>query len=331
MNGSEADRHRAVSSARERADTLLEDVLSATYEDLGTAVCDRITAQGGPPELCEPDLALDRLLASAHRQMGVAIVKRISAVTMERKGSPSSLSERNSPHRDLRDRPAELRLRHRQKVLTLGRLFRTPDMQQALRSALMSLEELHDLLEHREGRESAAGLMSKVIYRLGAMPSQHVSPASTRADDGYEDAVKACLDAPARRLAHRLHDIRRLTFEDLASYLPKHGNRVLESLGGATEVVQDLRHDVERALDEAVVLEDAIEAVMSASNDFCGADLQSATLEGISLRGVIWNLDTVWPVGWEDCIRRSSLPRNEAETELVIAAEPCARSMHADV
>ncbi|MEU2722125.1 hypothetical protein [Streptomyces smyrnaeus] len=330
-DGNEAERPEFSGPATGGADTLLEEMLSSTYQDLGTAVGDRLAARGGPPELCDPDLALDRLLASVHRQTRVAIDNRLSAGHAERKNSLDALAKRKFPYQELRDRPADLRLKHRQKALTLVELFRAPNRTHTLRSAVSYLEELHGLLELSGEREFAEELMGKVVHRLDAIPRPYVSPSTARPGDGYEDAVRAHLDAPARRLAHRLQGIRRLLHEVVASYLPGDGGRTAESLGGATETVQDLCNDVERALEEAVALEAAIEAVVSASNDFCGADLNSAALEGVSLTGIIWNLDTVWPAGWEERILRTSLPRNEAETELVVAAEPSAQSMHADV
>ncbi|MBQ1160426.1 hypothetical protein KBZ21_20350 [Streptomyces sp. A73] len=338
MDGNETERRTEFSGlVKGGAETLLEEILSSTYQDLGTAVSDRLAAQGGPPELCDPDLALDRLLASVHRQTRVAIDNRLSAGHAERRNSLDALAKRKLPYQELRDRPADLRLKHRQKALTLVELFRAPNRTHTLRRALSYLEELHSLLEFSGERESAgergfaADLMGKAVHWLDAIPRPYVSPATARPSDGYEDAVEAHLDAPARRLAHRLQGIRRLLHEVVASYLPERGGRTAESLGGATEAVQDLCNDVERALEEAVALEAAIESVVSASNDFCGADLNSAALEGVSLAGIIWNLDTVWPAGWEERILRTSLPRNEAETELVVAAEPSAQSMHADV
>ena len=62
---------RTTDGAGDPRHIVLDHLLAVVHDQLGVAVNDRINAQGGPPELRNPDLALDRLLAATHGK-GVA-------------------------------------------------------------------------------------------------------------------------------------------------------------------------------------------------------------------------------------------------------------------
>jgi len=42
------------------------------------------------------------------------------------------------------------------------------------------------------------------------------------------------------------------------------------------------------------------------ADDFIGADLRSASLDGVSLEGIRWSTATRWPADWEERIRAGS-------------------------
>ncbi len=55
-------------------------------------------------------------------------------------------------------------------------------------------------------------------------------------------------------------------------------------------------------------------------NDYQGCDLRSLDLEWMPLEGVRWSVDTVWPINWDERVRRAS--ETEAPGVFVIRAEP---------
>ncbi|MEU9015724.1 hypothetical protein AB0D12_39850 [Streptomyces sp. NPDC048479] len=63
---------------RDSADVQLDLLLASVHEQLEIVVADALMGRGGPPELHDPDRALGRLLASAHRQTAAAVGQRLA-------------------------------------------------------------------------------------------------------------------------------------------------------------------------------------------------------------------------------------------------------------
>ncbi|MFD6548657.1 hypothetical protein [Streptomyces sp. NPDC058398] len=84
------------------------------------------------------------------------------------------------------------------------------------------------------------------------------------------------------------------------------------------------------AVSEATALAKAVAEVEQASNDFVGADLTNAQLEGLLLDGILWDDTTRWPPKWEIRVRHASLLCDEEEGIRVVAAEGSDTVVHAD-
>ncbi|WP_458246910.1 hypothetical protein [Streptomyces sp. MAI_2237] len=313
----------------------LDHLLAAVHDQLGVAINDRINAQGGPPELRTPDLTLDRLLAATHRNLGSAVDRRLS------QDARDALNQRNSspqPHPagrvTLPRRPAAIRVKYREEALRLVQRYWPQDLAKALRAAVRMVQDLCDLLsDATQPLGSADVVLDQLRTQLEGMSQlpQPPRPASGAAQMDYLGAVEAVLAGPAERLAGELHSIRELLDEEVAPTVAALETAGRSYLFGVNAVTQDLIDDLARSCEEADALARAVAEVEQASNDFIGADLTGAQLDGLLLEGILWDATTLWPPQWEIRMRRASLPCDEEEGILVVAAEGSGSVLHAEV
>ncbi|MFC8512773.1 hypothetical protein [Streptomyces sp. NPDC057257] len=312
----------------------LDALLARAHERLGTAVTDRITAQGGPPELRSPDLALDRLLAAAHRSVGTAVTRRRSRETraaLDRRDL--ALEARLAKRGPLSGRPSPVRVKYRQQALRLAHRYWPTDLAQGMRAAVHTVQSLSELLE--DSSQSAARVESVVdqlreqLRQLSRLPKPHRSPVTLTGLD-YLVAVESTLAGPADRLLQDLHRVQQLLDEVLGPAIATLGTSPPGYLYGVDAVAQDLIDDLTQGCDQADALARAVAEVERASTDFVGADLSSARLDGVLLEGILWDATTAWPGEWETLVRRASLPSGEDVGILVVAAEPCDHAIHAE-
>ncbi|MDH6455500.1 hypothetical protein M2155_007999 [Streptomyces sp. SAI-119] len=331
MTGNEA---RAQNGTGHRHHVDLDTVLKTVHHRLGIAVSDRLNAQGGPPELRTPDLALDRLLAATHRTLGTAVGRRLS------RDACDALTQRSatlSPHRAARGalshRPAAIRVKHREEALRLVRRYWPCDIAETMRAAIRIVQDLGALLDDTTQPLSYAdAVLDKLRSRLEAssqLPEPH-RPAPASAPVDYLGAIEAALADPAERLADELHGIKELLEEELAPTIA-----TLETAGcsypfGVSTVAQDLIDDLARGCEEADALARAVAEVERASNDFVGADLTNVQLDGLLLDGILWDDTTLWPPHWETRVRRASLLCDEEGGIRVVAAEGSHFVVHAE-
>jgi hypothetical protein len=311
------------------ADTTLSTLLSAAKAQLTTAVRDRLMAQGGPPDLADPDRALDRLLTSAHREIGTAV-----AIRLEQQHNPapsaSDLLPEHPPRiadRGLKDRPASIRLRHRDQTRRMLARYWPSDLTTALRAALHILGPLSTLWDQDFPCTIPGDFADQVTARLDeVLRLPHPSSRATGRTPGYVRAAEDHLAPPAAELFVVVHSAKEM-FEDELVPLLQAGAAIGD--GGVSDVAQDLADDLERARRAADALVRARTEVEAASSDFTGADLRDAELEGVPLQGVRWDAATIWPALWEATVRRASLPQGD-DGVLVIAAEPHDSAVPAD-
>ncbi|WP_324790434.1 hypothetical protein [Streptomyces sp. H51] len=310
----------------------LDTLLKATRDRLGTAVNDRINAQGGPPELRTPDLALDRLLAATHRTLGTGVDRRLS------RDACDALTRRSaalSPHLTARGalsrRPAAIRVKHRQEALRLVRRYWPCDLAATMRDAILTVQDLGDLphdTTHPLGYADA--VLDKLRSHLEALSQLPEPHTAAFAPLDYLGAIEAALADPAERLVGELHSIRELLEEELAPTIATLDTADRSSLFGVSTVAQDLVDDLARGCEEADALARAVAEVERASNDFVGADLTNVQLDGLLLEGILWDDTTLWPPPWEPRVRRASLLCNEEEGIKVVAAEGSNSVVHAE-
>ncbi|MEU9313615.1 hypothetical protein [Streptomyces sp. NPDC048256] len=158
------------------------------------------------------------------------------------------------------------------------------------------------------------------LERVFQLPEPHRPPMSLTGLD-YLDAVESDPADPAERLAGGLHAIRELLDEELAPTVAALDPGGRPYLFGVDAVAQDLIDDLAVACEEADMLARAVAEVERASNDFVGADLSSAKLDGVLLEGILWDAITLGPAQWETRVRHASLPCGEEEGILIVAAE----------
>jgi len=159
--------------------------------------------------------------------------------------------------------------------------------------------------------------------------------ARARARDRDRDLAldrDRALDRALARAHARAHDLARGLARDLD--LARARDRDLDrALDRARALAHDLAHDLDlaraRALDLARALardlaRDLVHENLDArsadptsllglrdvldqvADDFIGADLRSASLDGVSLEGIRWSTATRWPADWEERIRAGS-------------------------
>ncbi|MEH0416092.1 hypothetical protein [Streptomyces sp. B21-083] len=321
--------------ANSRRDETLDTLLATIHGRLGIAITDRISAQGGPPDLRTPDLALDRLLAAAHRSTGAAVSHRLSRDASAALAQRSSaLQARLAARGQLSRRPASIRVKHRGQALRLAHAYWPVDLTRAMRTAVRILQDLHDLLcdstQSLDRADTALDQLREHVELMSRLPQAHRNSVTPTGLD-YLDAVQSVLAYPAERLVSELHDIRDILDEELAPTIA-----TLEAAGhtylfGAEAIAQDLIDDLAHGFEAADALAKAVAEVERASNDFIGADLTNAKLDGVLLEGILWDRTTLWPAQWETRVRRSSLPCDEEEGILIVAAEGSNSVVHADV
>ncbi|MFG2351525.1 hypothetical protein [Streptomyces phaeochromogenes] len=317
-----------------RRDDELDALLAATHDQLAIAITDRLNAQGGSPELRTPGLALDRLLAATHRSLGGAVNRRLSrdACTALAQRNPA-LQARLAARGALAHRPAAIRVKHREEALRLVHAYWPFDLANAMRDAVRIVEDLCGLLgDTTQPLGHADTVMDKLrmhVERMARLPEPHQS-LNTPAGLDYLDSVESALADPAERLAHELHSIRELLDEELAPTIAALETAGRAYLFGVDAVAQDLIDDLAHGCEEADALARAVVEVEQASNDFVGADLTNAKLDGVPLEGILWDATTLWPAQWETRVRRASLPCDEEEGVLIVAAEGSHSVVHAE-
>lgn len=308
------------------SDRELDDILAAAHRRLGSAVNERLTAQGGPPEVRDPDRTLDRLLSATHRQVGRAVSRRTHTWSHE-DGPNGSPAGRHEASWKPADRPAATRLKHRRETLRILESFGQWDPATELKRALIGLEDLSDLIVLKHFHRASNAFIDVVTALEGVLCILPRIRSSPPLDGGYQHAVLEHVRSPVTRLASKITSIHRFTHGELGPRILSTSSLDHDARGSALEMIQDMCDDVRRALDFTPAVEDAIAEVRRACDDFCGFDLHSMDLEEIPLEGVRWSRDTIWPADWEARIRRSSLPANGSDTELVVVAEPSDREV----
>ncbi|MFE5680247.1 hypothetical protein ACFQ7B_35615 [Streptomyces erythrochromogenes] len=311
----------------------LEALLASTYRDVGTAVRDRLAAQGGVPELRDPDAALARMLWSAHQTIGTAVAERLTRETGQdddEQHRPSAA--RFPPHGPLAGRLASVRLKYRREALHLAHVYWPSDLITVIRAALSTVESLTQLLEAGELLPEASSFTTTLQQQLAQIalpaPQDHRRPDQTGAD--YLTEVELFLESQSVPLQHDLQSAQHLLGGELAALLDAAAFET-DFLLGADTVAQDLVDDLEQAHGKAQALRIAVTAVERASSDFVGEDLSQANLQHVLLKGVRWDAATLWPEEWEGLIRRASTPASGEEGVLIIATEPHRSAVAADV
>ncbi|NBM19534.1 hypothetical protein GUY61_28925 [Streptomyces sp. GC420] len=299
----------------------LDVLLACVHAQLGIAVHDRLMAQGGVPELRDPDLALDRLLASAHRTAGKAVTARLARES--RQGRDHRVEPLEADHM-LAGRPATVRLKYRRDALRIARAYWPRDLVGAVQATLRLLGELSEVLDAAQDR---TGYAREVVEQLDArlaevlrLPQPRRRPAALTGTD-YLATVEIFLARQAEQLFYDVERARQLLDEELTPLLPTIDDAA-GYLSGAEAVAQDLADDLEQVKNLAVALSRAVAEVEKISSDFVGADLRHANMDGVLLEGIRWDAATIWPEGWEALIRRASLPVGGEHGILIIAAEP---------
>ncbi|WP_232838700.1 hypothetical protein [Streptomyces geranii] len=315
-----------------RRDEDLDILLKTMHRRLGIAVVDRLNAHGGPPELRTPDLALDRLLAATHRATGKAVSRRLSRDAHAAQHN-SVLQARLGARGPLARRPAMIRVKYREEALRVVHSYWPFDLAEAMRTAVRIVQDLCDLLNDSA---QPLGRVDTVVEQL----REHLEGMSRRPEPlrpqaaftglDYLAAVESALADPAERLANELHSVRELLDEELAPSVATLKATGRAYLFGVGAVAQDLVDDLTHGCGDADALARVVAEVEQASNDFVGADLTGAKLDDVPLEGILWDATTLWPAQWETRVRRASLPSDEEQGVLVVAAEGCGSVVHAD-
>ncbi|WP_327667985.1 MULTISPECIES: hypothetical protein [unclassified Streptomyces] len=298
----------------------LDALLATAHQQLEVAVNDRLMAEGGIPELRDPDLALDRRLGVVHRTVGSAVTARLARHTPNTADDRTSIPGMSfSAASTLANQPPAVRLKHRSQALELVRVYWPRDLSMVLQACLRLVADLAQI----QDEEELEAQVHHTARRLGAhfdeilgMRYRHRRTPSDGPE--YLASVDAFLVAPARQLLYEVHSAQQMLGDAPEHFL------------GVSEVVQDLADDLEQAHRQAKSLSRAVAEVEKASNNFIGADLGSADLEGVLLKGIRWDADTCWPQQWETLIRRASLPAVDEDGVLIVIAEPCDSAVPAD-
>ncbi|MER5766499.1 hypothetical protein [Streptomyces sp. NPDC001985] len=306
----------------DRLDALLADA----HRQVGIAVYDSLMSQGGPPEPCDPDLALSRLLAAAHRRTLAAVVRRADRVREEvrvRRGPSAGCGSVLMRH------PAAVRLKYREETLRMARAYWPRELEVTVRRALEAVLELVARLEEGRVPEESGAVPARVAAALGDVLSLPQAPPRPPALTGYDypEVARARLAARAGRLMDAARGARGLLEAEL---LPRLGDGPVPWTG-ALEVARDLADDLEAAGQSAQSLLAAVVETEEAGDDFRGADLSAVALEGVRLEGIRWDAGTVWPPGWERRIWRVSLATGDGPGVLVVGPEPHDSAVAADI
>ncbi|WP_404199735.1 hypothetical protein [Streptomyces tauricus] len=313
-------------------DNALDALLATMHRRLGTAVVDRLNTHGGPPELRTPDLALDRLLAATHRATGHAVSHRLSRNDYANQRD-SALQASLGPRGHLVRRPATIRVKYREGALRLVHNYWPFDLAEAMRTAVRIVQNLCDLLDDStqplSSADTAVEQLREHLESISRRPQPHRSQTAP-SDLDYLNTVESILADPAERLADELHSIRELLDEELASSVTALQATGRSYLFGVGAVAQDLIDDLIHGCKHADALAKVVAEVERASNNFIGADLTNAKLDDVPLEGILWDATTLWPAHWETRVRRASLPSDEEQGVLVIAAKGCDSVVHAD-
>ncbi|MBD0710910.1 MULTISPECIES: hypothetical protein [unclassified Streptomyces] len=308
----------------------LEDVLALAHGALRVAVRDRLSAQGGLPELRDPDLALSRTLARMHRALGTSVSPRLTRPPgPDREGAPAGHLESGllSLSHPLADRLAPVRIKYRHHALQTALSYGITDLMPTLAGARRITENVIGLLEFEDNDlqvRASVQRLEKLLEQVENLVEE--PPATTKpTPPDYLSAVRQSLEVHARPLLRAVHDAHRLLREELVPMLAEP-----DSAMDSEMLTRDLSDDLDQAWAKAHDLSGAVKAVQKASNDFVGQDLRQANLEGARLAGVRWDASTTWPEEWEPLIRRASAPVDEEPGVLVIAAEPSTTRVPAD-
>lgn len=311
-------------------DEILDTVLASAHQGIGTAVHCRLSGRDGPPELRDPDLALTRVLASAFRQVGLATVARLQPEPATENAAPRKTHTTSSAQDDglLSHLPAT-RLKYRYAALEAVRAIGPRELLRVAGDAVSCAQQLSFLLSEGERCAEVQDSIQKLrrylkeILRLPT-PSRKSTPL---AGQDYLGSVTEQLARRTDRITAAARSIRRLMEPELLSCIEQTDEELIpQAMLGAAEVAQDISDDLARILAETEQLIRITNVVEQASNDFCGADLRDASLHGIPLDGVLWDLGTEWPPEWECHIRDSSVPAGDNYGVLVIEHSSVIRS-----
>ncbi|MGW1116677.1 hypothetical protein ACWD5B_06150 [Streptomyces tanashiensis] len=310
-------------------DQNLDVLLAAAHSSLCDAVHDRLSAQGGPPELRDPDLVLSRTLAAVHRALGTSVSQRLTRPAgLEHEGAfTSHLESRLPPGHPLSGRLAPVRIKYRRHALQTAQSYGIKDLMPTLAGARRITENVIGLLETENPGTQVRPLvkhLEKLLEQVEHLTERPRATTKPTAPD-YLCAVKESLEVHAQPLLRALHNAHQLLREELVPMLVEPDSAIDSEM-----VTRDLADDLEQAWVKANDLSRAVAIVQTVSSDFVGEDLRQAKLEGTLLAGVRWNATTTWPEEWEPLIRRASMPAEKEPGVLVIAAEPSNTKVPAD-
>ncbi|MEW2069717.1 hypothetical protein [Streptomyces sp. NPDC007346] len=313
-----------------RCDRALDELLAASNQALALAVQDRLSAQGGAPELRDPDVTLGRMLATAHRGLGASVFRRLTHLgSPEREQSSTEYLGPFPPHgHPLADRLAPVRIKYRSDALQAAQSYGLEELMPALAGARSITETVISLLEFEEADtqvHASVQQLGHLLEQAGRLTERPPTDTAAPPSSDYLVAVEESLQTHAAPLQRAVHDARQLLREELVPMFA-----AFDSNMDAEMVTRDLADDIEQAWSKAHDLSRAVAMVQKVSNDFVGEDLRQARLEGTFLTGVRWNASTTWPEEWEPLIRRASTPLEAEPGVLVIAAEPSNTMVSAD-
>ncbi|MFD5753157.1 hypothetical protein [Streptomyces sp. NPDC127033] len=309
----------------------LDALLKAAHKSLGVAVHDRLSAQGGIPELCDPDLALSRTLSAAHRVLGTSVSQRLihEAGPEDEEAFTEHLEDCLPPDHPLADRLALVRIKYRGRALQTAQAYGLKDLMPALAKARAITEDVISSLEIEDTDTQihiSVQQLERLLEQAGRLTERRPPTTIRSPAPDYLRAVEESLEIHAEPLLRAVRNAQQLLQEDLVPMLADPDSAVDSEM-----VTQDLADDLEKAWVKAHDLSRAVAIVQAVSNDFVGEDLGQAKLQGTLLAGVRWNASTTWPEEWEPLIRRASTPAKKEPGVLVVAAEPCDTRVSADM
>ncbi|MEV4191254.1 hypothetical protein [Streptomyces toxytricini] len=314
----------------------LDALLRSAHQHLGWAVGDRITAQGGAPELRDPDLALGRLLAAAHRATGAAVEQRLNR-NANQAGARRSVSEAPfSQYRLLSGRRATTRLKYRREALDLAHTYWPRDLTLVMRAALSTVEKLSDFLDAGETPAGVGWFVERLAEQLAhvdVLPVPQDRPRAAQAGADYVMDVKTLLESHVEQFLRDVRNAQHLMQDELVPLLDPNDpdGPEIDCFVGADAVAQVLAEDLELAHDKAQALHRVVVAVERVSSDFVGEDLSQSKLDHVPLKGIRWDAATLWPEEWAALIRQASTPASGEQGVLIVATEPHDIAVAADV
>ncbi|MEU9298587.1 hypothetical protein [Streptomyces sp. NPDC048266] len=311
----------ARATSRQCSDQGLDELLTAAHSSLRDAVHDRLSAQGGTPELRDPDLALSRTLAAVHRVLGTSVSQRLTQPAgPDREGeSTSHLEPRLSPGHPLASRLAPVRIKYRRHALQAAQSYGIKELMPTLAGARRITENVIELLEFEDAGTEVRPLVQHLERLLEQVEhlAEHPPATTEPTTPEYLCAVRESLEIHAQPLLRAVFNAHQLLREELVPMLVEPDSALDSEM-----VTRDLADDLDQAWVKANDLSRAVAIVQAVSNDFVGEDLRQAKLEGTLLAGVRWSSSTTWPEEWEPLIWRASAPAEQEPGVLVIAAEP---------